>query len=96
MKFQVYFKTPDVLDSVIRNCQNEFSHKECETYDPDCAGCLAAEDIIIEKIDRIRECAEKFIEYNEYICVEFDTETQTAIVIPVKTKNVYQNYLYSM
>jgi hypothetical protein len=34
----------------------------------------------------VREVLDKFIEYDEYITIEFDTETRAARVIPIKEK----------
>lgn len=36
-----------------------------------------------EKVEA-KEAAEKFIEYGEYVRIEFDTETKTATVLPVR------------
>lgn len=33
--------------------------------------------------NKMRATAKPFVEYGEYISVEFDTETKTAIVVPV-------------
>lgn len=40
----------------------------------------AFENTSSEEQEAIKKIAKKFIEFGEYICVEFDTETQTATV----------------
>jgi hypothetical protein len=84
MKFQVSFKTPNVLDDAI----GQFD------YDPDgqcdCGGgCIdcdrLSEQASLDQIE-MRQVAEKFCKYGELITVEFDTEAETATVVPVQRK----------
>lgn len=56
MKFSVLTKTPDVLDQVLEDIDNE------------------------DERTAIKSVIEKFIEYDEYLVVKFDTETKTAVV----------------
>lgn len=44
----------------------------------------AIEDLSEEEQEEAKETARKFVEYGEYITVKFDTETQTATVVPLK------------
>jgi len=37
-----------------------------------------------EDRETAKELAEKYIEYGEYITIVFDTETQTATVLPIR------------
>ena len=67
MKIQVTFKTPDVVDYAIR-CAVE----NMEVNDP-----YEREDKSIE----ISDILSKWVNFDEYITVEFDTEEKTAIVI---------------
>ena len=60
MKFQVMFKTPDVLDYILE-----------ENTD---------------SAEQIQEIADKFIEYGEYITIEFDTDKQSATVVPLRQR----------
>ena len=53
MKFQLTFKTPDVLDQIDGPGKSSV--------------CI--------------KTAKKFIEYDEYINIEFDTDTGTAVVL---------------
>lgn len=44
----------------------------------------AIEDLSEEEREEAKETARKFIEYGEYVRIEFDTETKTATVLPVR------------
>lgn len=59
MKFTLSFKTPDALDQIEDDFEDE-----------------------LEKNAAI-ELAKKYVEYGECIRVEFDTETQSAKVLPL-------------
>lgn len=37
-----------------------------------------------EERELMQACADKFLEYNEYITISFDTDTNTATVIPLR------------
>lgn len=50
---------------------------------PDAAR-YALEDVPIEDFEAASEVVDKFVEFSEYVRIEFDTETQEARVIPVK------------
>ena len=83
MKFQLIFKTNDVIDRAL----SEYKNVHCEThfeYEPDCTECTHLEDAAVESIEEIKDCAEKFIKYGELITIEFDTESQSAVAIPAK------------
>jgi len=54
MKFQLTFKTPDILDQIDTGSDDE--------------------------IERCRDFANRWIEWGEYLIVEFDTEEGTAVV----------------
>lgn len=79
MKFRVTFKTPDVLDSALSDA---WSEAHCEDHEYRDAGCSACIDASEESRHQVKELAEKFIEYGEYVTIEFDTETQTSTVVP--------------
>ena len=42
------------------------------------------ESLLANRVDEINKTTGKFLEYGEYITVEFDTEAGTCIVIPCK------------
>lgn len=44
----------------------------------------AIEDLSEDEQAEAKETARKFVEYGEYVVVEFDTETQTATVLPTR------------
>lgn len=84
MKFQLTFKTPDVLDQIIEKQSNHCDNHIDRDYDSDdCNLCDEVDNRSSENIAAIEECAEKFIRYSEYITIEFDTETKTATVVPL-------------
>ncbi len=68
MKIKLTFKTPDVLDQLDRKIY----------YDDD-----ITDEELDEKIDEARSIISKWIEYSEYLTVEFDLENQTAKVLEV-------------
>lgn len=49
---------------------------------PDAAR-YALEDVPSEEMDAASQVVDKFVEFTEYVRIEFDTETQEARVIPV-------------
>lgn len=85
MKFRVLFKTPDALDGALEEHMDTHC-EECEEHDPECDECNALEDKALQAISQIKNIGEKFIEYGEYITIEFDTETQSATVVPLKKR----------
>jgi hypothetical protein len=83
MKFRLTFKTNDVLESAIDPYLD--THCEtCEEHDSECLACNNLEESSLEKIEEIRDCAEKFIKYGELITIEFNTESQTATAVTAK------------
>jgi hypothetical protein len=78
MKFKLTFKTPDVLDRALDDAD----------YDPkimcSCGGnCSDCERLLDQAgLDRqeIRNFSKQFVRYDEYITIDFDTETGTATV----------------
>jgi hypothetical protein len=74
MKLRVNFKTPDaVADAIFDAMMND------------------SEDALIglrqgntsDLEDRLQEVVNKFVEWNECLTIEFDTEEGTATVVPV-------------
>lgn len=82
MKFTVTFKTPDALDQLnsehMQPCAKHLA--EDEWGHEDCDDCVEADEAEKEKLQSMKEFAEQYIEYGEYVNIEFDTDTQTAIV----------------
>jgi len=82
MKIRLSFKTPDVTDAV-----EEYVVKHCEVhdeYDHDCDACIDRKHEAKYEVRELKDKLGKFIEYDEYVRIEFDTETQTATVLPVR------------
>ena len=85
MKFQITFKTPDVLDQIdpdhmapceTHRAQDEWGSKDCDA-------CVEAEEAEQVKRNIMKQLAEQFISYGEYVIIEFDTDTKTATVVPI-------------
>jgi hypothetical protein len=82
MKFQVSFKTPYVLKHAL----------EQASYDPDaqcdcggsCVDCDRLSEIANNEAAAIIGVASKFIQYDECITIEFDTEAGTATVVQIR------------
>lgn len=74
MKFRVTFKTPDAAEEAF---------KQAEQY----AGEIMPLEEIDEKVVQPMEAViNRFLKYHELITIEFDTETQTAVVVPLREK----------
>lgn len=70
MKFTVTMKTPDALDYALEDLEEQLSDHE-----------LLDEDDRRDKLEEAREFAKEYMEWSEYIRVEFDTEAKTATVL---------------
>lgn len=90
MKFQVLFKTPDAPETAI---QKEYEYISCGA--PECGEngspgtCLDCERLHDQARDTEADMwavINKFVEYNEQVTIEFDTETGEARVVPVSKK----------
>ena len=82
MKIRLSFKTPDVTDAV-----EEYIVKHCSEHDeftPRCDACFDRKQEAKYELEALKEQLGKFIEYDEYVTIEFDTEAGTATVIPRK------------
>jgi hypothetical protein len=70
MKLKISFKSPDAVDYALD-----------EYFEDD-------EDTNLEEIEdlkeKVKESLGKWIEYDEYVVVEFDTDKMTARVVPLK------------
>lgn len=75
MKFKITFKDPDgVLNSISEAVDKSLDEMVGVTEDEK----EALRDI---RCDVLREHLKKWIQYDEYVTIEFDTEAKTAIVI---------------
>lgn len=77
MKIRVTFKDPDALDNALQ---------EAPLVRPDGLTDEEWEPIAEARREKIRDglCA-TFIEYGEYITVEYDTEAKTCTVVPYRS-----------
>jgi hypothetical protein len=73
MKLQVMFKTPDVIDGMMEQA---------------ISGAVRESDLTEEGLNQIKEEINKtisrYVQYNEYITIEFDTSNKTARVVPTR------------
>ena len=63
-------KTPDALDYALEDLEEQLSDHE-----------LLDEDDRRDKLEEAREFGNQYMEWSEYIRVEFDTEAKTATVL---------------
>jgi hypothetical protein len=83
MKFTITFKTPDVLDGVLEEYKE--THCEyCDEFYDGCVNCLQLVERNTKATEAIKACGERFIKYGECISIEFDTDANTATVLPVR------------
>lgn len=78
MKFQVTMKDPDSLHDAIDEAVKQDLSTVVGLDDED------KESIAEIRADRVREIAERWFEYGEYLTVEIDTEAKTCTVLPVR------------
>lgn len=77
MIFRVTFKTPGVTEDAIKDAV--FAESEC-----DCGLCPECRQTYKDMgHDAMTELAEKFVQYGEYVTIEFCTDSQTATVVPL-------------
>ena len=77
MKFTVTIKDPDCLHDAIRDAvKAEVAKLELPEDE--------AEDIIETRIEKVSNKLAKWVEYGEYFKIEFDTDANTATVVPYK------------
>lgn len=88
MKFTVTFKTPDALQQAMKaeTSNDACGADECgEDGNPGmCVDCEYRSDVNRETADEMYAIGQKFIRCGEYIVVEFDTDADTCVVVPVK------------
>lgn len=74
MKFKVHFKTPDAVDYAIKEAI-------AQSTPPDMSDA-EADAFFSKKQDELLTCVLKWVKYGECVTIEFDTEADTAIVVP--------------
>lgn len=76
MKFRVTFKDPDTVSDACRNAAQD----SLEALED-----LTAEEkeiLLDSRSDKLCDSVRKWVEYGEYITIEFDTKEETAVVVP--------------
>jgi hypothetical protein len=76
MKLTVSFKTPDAAEHAVFEALED--HEDLE-------GIEDAEELLDKRLeleDGLKEALSKWIQYSEYVRIEFDTEAGTATVLP--------------
>lgn len=75
MKFQVTMKDPDALHDACDDAAKEDVAKLGLEADE-------AEMLVENRAKKLRDFAGRWMRFDEYITVEFDTEAGTAVVVP--------------
>ena len=78
MKFVITMKTPDALEDALNEMADDERHDGEAELDED------RQEKLDDVISEARRFAEKYFRYGEYLSVEFDTDAQTATVIPAR------------
>jgi hypothetical protein len=90
MKITLSFKTPDAGYDARIEAQKDLRNKYLVDHDVESEEELTeAQDeelaeLLVKCQDDVEAVCAKFLTYDEYVTVELDTETQTAVVIPAK------------
>jgi hypothetical protein len=85
MKFTVSFKTPDVMEYALAPYVGVHCEQH-EEFDNDCDECCNVDCEAHDTCEEMNLCAYNFIEYGECITVEFDTDDNTATVLPIRKR----------
>lgn len=84
MKFILTFKTPYAMEQAIDPYIDTHCEQCTDEFSRDCDACEREEDRCCVAIQKIQTCAANFILYGETIRVEFDTDANTATVLPAE------------
>jgi hypothetical protein len=71
VKFRLTFKTPNATDAIVDQLDAEYNDDSEEKQ---------------EMKEAMEDVAEKFVEYDEYVTIEFDTDGQSATVVPLRKR----------
>jgi len=80
MKIVVTLKDPDGFYECVSRAVKESVENEFETADDD-----EKKELSESRLEKTWDKLEKFVQYQEYLRVEFDTDTGTATVLPRKS-----------
>lgn len=76
MKLTVYIKDPDGFSEAVRIAAEKFA-KDIPGIDAD-----ERESIRERREEKLFDAMERWVEFNECVTIEFDTEAGTAVVVP--------------
>jgi len=78
MKIRITFKDPDGVNDCLQDAARE-------SLKPISSGLTSEElsDLVESRMNRLIDDLKPWVEYSEYICVEFDLDNGTAVVVPL-------------
>ena len=79
MKFRVTMKDPDGVYEAIRSAARDSMENLAGKVD-----LGEANDLIESRHEKISDAISAWVEYGEYLTVEFDTDAKTATVVAVR------------
>lgn len=77
MKFTITLKDPDGVGDCIRDAARASVAEVLGLSDEE------RKDLLESRMESIGDSIKKWVEYDEYVVVEFDTDAGTATVLPV-------------
>jgi hypothetical protein len=78
MKVQVTFKTPDAVEQAL---DDEIKSDIGWCNEVEGLPWIAMEEAYEDRLEEAKGIISKWVEYGEYVTIEFDTETKTAKVL---------------
>jgi len=75
MKFTVTMKDPDALHEAVQEAAKE-SLEDLDLSDDE------KEVLLDKRAENLKEAAERFFEFGEYVQIEIDTKERTATLLP--------------
>ena len=79
MKFRITFKDPDGVYDSLTDVVNNYRIVDGDLEPFDCDDISELPELIR---DKLREFMQSWIEYDEYVTIEFDTAANTCVVVP--------------
>jgi len=80
MKFRVTLKDPDGFTDCVDEAVKDSVNAQQDLDDEE------KEDVIERRTEKVWKDLSKFVEYQEYVTIEFDTEAGTATVVERKRR----------
>jgi len=79
MKFNITFKSPDAVDACLQETVDNYVG-----YMADVDEDIEREELALETKAKLKKFLKTWVKNLEYITIRFDTDTNTAIVLPRK------------